>query len=293
MTVEQREEQRQSAAVLIFAGKEDSFPRHEAVFKNHVGIGRARHETAFVMFAIAKVMNRDDLLQTIPVARHGKADRVVRVFLAQRAGGQNQHFVRHRGFRNVQLAALHDDAVFQPFLDAHIGAGVGLVGRTQHAVALGVRLGAAANQVFGLKPGQPFLEVLVVVRLARFNLVRLKRNIVHGVGAVDAHAPLNAAADFLAEHAGHVLLAVQVGRVLVNVREAVDLLPGEVGRGGKQIRVLRLGRFVIGGPDDIEAIHLQFIVAIDQLAVKINVPLHFGKAFNIILLCSHGAVLSF
>ena len=215
------------------------------------------------MLPLPQIVNGHHLGQPVPVARNGKGHGVVLVFLAQRSGGQHEDFVGHGGFRNVQLAAFHDDAVLGSLLDADVRPGVGLIGGTQQAVALGVRLGAASDKVPGLEAGQPFLEILVVIRLARLYLVRFKRYVVDGVGAVNAHAPLNAAADFLAEHPGHVLLAVQVNRALVNVREAVDLLPGQVRRGGKQVRVFRLLRFFIGCPDRIEAIHLQFVGSVN------------------------------
>jgi hypothetical protein len=65
-------------------------------------------------------------------------------------------------------------------------------------------------------------------------------------------------------------------------------------RGRAQRLIFRLGRFVISRSDGIETIHLQFIGPVDQLTVKINVPFHLGKAFDVILLCSHGFIfLSF
>ncbi len=67
------------------------------------------------------------------------------------------------------------------------------------------------------------------------SFVRFIRNIVNGVGAVDAHAALDAAANFLAEHAGHVLLLVQVVRVLMDVGVAVDSLSREVGDGRHRV----------------------------------------------------------
>ena len=101
-------------------------------------------------------------------------------------------------------------------------------------------------------------------------------NVVDGVGGVDAHAALDAAAHLLAEHAGHVLFLVQVVRVLMNVGEAVDALAGEVRNGRAQLLVLRLGRLIIGGADGVEAVHLQFVRPVDQLAVEIDVSLHLG-----------------
>ena len=113
---------------------------------------------------------------------------------------------------------------FSPLLDLDIGAGIRLVGRPQHPVALHVRLGAAADQVFRLEAGQPLLEVLMILGGAVVQLVRFVGDVVNGVRAVDAHAALDAAADLLAEHAGHVLFLVQVVLVLVDMGEAVDPL---------------------------------------------------------------------
>ncbi len=67
---------------------------------------------------------------------------------------------------------------------------------------------------------------------AVIQFVRFIGNIVNGVRGVDAHAALDAAADLLAEHAGHILFLVQVVRVLVNMGESVDPFPGEMGDGG-------------------------------------------------------------
>jgi len=291
MTMEQREEQRQNAAIEVLAGQEDPFPRYEAVVENQIRIGQPGRESAFEVLPLAVIVNGHHLLHAVVVRGHGKRHGVVLVLLAQRAGGNHQHFIGNGGFRDVQFAAFHNDTVLGPFFDAHVSARIWLFGRTQHTVALGVRLGAGGNHVFLLKAGQPLLEILVVVRLARLHLVRFKRYVVDGVGAVDAHAPLDAAADFLAEHAGHVLLAVQVGRVLVNVREAVDLLPGEVRRGRHQHFVLRLGRLIIRCAHHVDAVALQLVGPVDQLPVIVDVAFHFRQGVDKILLGSHREVL--
>ena len=68
-------------------------------------------------------LNRDDLLEAVPVAGNGEGYGVVLILLAQRAGRHDQHFVRYGGFGNVQFASFHHDAVFQAFLDVNVGAG--------------------------------------------------------------------------------------------------------------------------------------------------------------------------
>ena len=76
--------------------------------------------------------------------------------------------------------------------------------------------------------------------------------------------------------AGHVLLLVQVVDVLVDVGETVDPLAGEMGDGRAQLLILRLERFVEGGADGVDAIHLEFVRPVDQPTIEIDVALHLG-----------------
>ena len=184
----------------------------------------------------------------------------------------------------MNLAAFDNDTVLQSLLNAHIRAGIRLLGRTQHPVTLYVRLGAASDKIFRLETGQPLLEILMILGGAFVHLVRFIGNIVNGVRAVDAHAALDAAADFLAQHSGHVLFLVQIFLVLMNVGETVDPLSGQMRNCRAQILIFRLGRFIIGCTDGIETIHLQLVRPVNQLAVVVNVPLHLGQTFNVILL---------
>src|SRR5664280_1698072 len=164
----------------------------------------------------------------------------------------------------------------QSLLDAHIGTGVRLLGVAKHPVAFRSRLGAATDEVFCLKAGEPLLEVLMVLSGAFVYLVRLIGDVVNGVRAVDAHAPLDAAADLLAEHTGHILFSVQVFLVLMNVSKTVDPFSREMRNSRTQILVFRLGRFVVRCTDGIDTIHLQLVRPVEQLAVEINVALHLG-----------------
>ncbi len=284
VAVEQGEEEGADAAVLMFAGQEDPFPGDEAVVENHVGIRRARDESPLVMLPRPQVVDGHDLLQPVPVSRNGEGHGIVLVLGAQGPGGDDQDFIGHGGLGNVDLAAVDHDPVLQSLLDPHVGAGIRLVGRAEHPVALHVGLGAAADQVFRLEAGEPLLEVLMVLGGAVVHLVRLVGDVVDGVRSVDPHAALDAAADLLAEHARHVLFLVQVVLVLMDVGEAVDPLARQMGNGRAQILILRLGRLVIGRADGVEAIHLEFVRPVDQLAVVVKIPFHLGQTLDVILL---------
>ena len=88
------------------------------------------------------------------------------------------------------------------------------------------------------------------------SLIRFIRDIVDGVGAIYPHASLDATADFLAEHSGHVLFVVQVLFVLMNVIETVNTLACKVRNCRAKFLIFRLGRFIISCADGIETIHL-------------------------------------
>ena len=116
----------------------------------------------------------------------------------------------------------------------------------------------------------------MVLCCAIIYLVRLIRDVVNGVRTVDTHAALDAAADLLAQHAGHILLSVQIFLVLMNVVKTINPLASQVRDGRAQFLVFRFGRLVIRCADGIDAIHLQLVRPVDQLAIVINVSLHFG-----------------
>ena len=188
----------------------------------------------------------------------------------------------------MQFAALDDNSVFQPLLDSQVCAGIRLVGGPEHPIPLHVRLSAAADQILFLETGQPFLEVFVVTGGPRIDLVRLVGNVVNGVCRVDPHAALDAAPHLVAEHPGHVLLPMQIFPVLMDVVETVDPLACQVGNRRAQILVFRFGRFIIGEPDGVETVPLEFIGPVDQVAVMVQVSFHLGEAPNVFFLGSHG-----
>jgi hypothetical protein len=127
-----------------------------------------------------------------------------------------------------------------------------------------------------LEAHQPLFEVFVIVGFARLDFVGLVRNVIDGIGSVNAHAALNAAAHLLAEHPRHVLFFVQIVRVLVDMREPVDAFPGQMRNGRHQIRILGLFSLIVRQADRVETIHLQLVCAVDELAVEIDVAFHFG-----------------
>jgi hypothetical protein len=62
-----------------------------------------------------------------------------------------------------------------------------------------------------------------------------------------------------------------------------------MGDGRQQGLKLRLGRLIVRGPYGIEACHLQFVCAVDETAVEIDVALHLGQTLDVLLLRSHFA----
>jgi hypothetical protein len=73
----------------------------------------------------------------------------------------------------------------------------------------------------------------------------------------------------------------------MDVVKTVDPLPRQMGDRRAQILILGPGRLIIRCADGVEAIHLQFVCPVDQLAIVVNIPFHRGKTFDVILFGSH------
>ena len=183
------------------------------------------------MLALPEVVDGDYLFDAFPITGDGKGDGPVFLIGHKGTGGNDHDLVSHGCFGVVHFAAADYDTVAFPFHYVKVQIGVFLLGRPLHPVAFNVGLGAAADEVLILEILQPFQEILVILGRSFVLLVGFKRDGVAGVGAVYAHAALNAAADLAAEGAGHILLLVQVFFILVNVGEAVDGLAGDMALG--------------------------------------------------------------
>ena len=119
-------------------------------------------------------------------------------------------------------------------------------------------------------------------------LVDLERGGVDSVESVHANAALEAAGGFLAEQSLHLDLLDQVVRTLVQMRETVDGMAGQVGRSGHQVFVLILlcefighRQAVDGGADD-RMIH----PVVDLLAEHVDSGAELTQGFDV-LFCSH------
>jgi hypothetical protein len=140
---------------------------------------------------------------------------------------------------------------------------------------------------------EPFEEILIVFCSALVGLVCLVRNVIAGVGPVDAHAALYTPAHLLAERARHILLLMQVLLALVDMREAVDRFARYMALG--QDKVLEPGILgeIIGCPGGIDGVHLQLIGAVDEMAVVIHVSAHLTQPFDELFLGTESVRLSF
>jgi hypothetical protein len=105
--------------------------------------------------------------------------------------------------------------------------------------------------------------------------IRFIGDIINGVCGIYAHASLDAAADFLAQHTRHILLAMQVFLTLVNMGKTVNLLSGEVRRGSHQTFIFGFSRFVIRGAHNVDAVAMQLVRPINQITIIIDVAFHF------------------
>ena len=167
--------------------------------------------------------------------------------------------------------------------DVHEQVRVGLPARAQPPVALRVRHGAVHHQVVLLHVLQVAAEPGVIP--CPQGAVHLVGDRIHRVERVHAHAALETAAGLLAEQALHLDLGHQVRRTLVQVREAVDLLAGQVGRRQHQVGVLGLLGQLVRHRAGVERRPDQRVVdqVFDLLAQNEHALLHGSQALDIIV----------
>ena len=120
----------------------------------------------------------------------------------------------------VTLGAPDDDAVFSHFLDSDKEISVGLLMRRFAPVSFGIRHRPVHDQILILYIDQKLLEVLVVMGAVFFiNFISRRIDRVKGI---HSHTPLKAGACLLTEKPLHLDLFLQILRILVDMRKAVD-----------------------------------------------------------------------
>ena len=127
----------------------------------------------------------------------------------------------------------------------------------------------------------------MVLGVAAVHFVGFIGNRINGVGGINSHAALDAPSHFAAQKPCHVLLLVQVLRVLMHMGEPVDGMAGQMGRCRQQLGIFGFGCLVIGRADGVEAIHLDFVHPVYLFAVQVDIAAHPPQAFDILLFCSH------
>jgi hypothetical protein len=84
---------------------------------------------------------------------------------------------------------------------------------------------------------------------------------------------------------------VQVFFAVVNVAEAVDLLPGQMRGGRAQVLVFGVCGVIHRQPNGVDGRHLQFIIAGDLLPVYIDISPHLPQPFDVLLFRPHVSFL--
>ena len=247
------------------------------------------HVDAGILLQLAGVagLAAVDHIHAVRVGRAGKGYRPILIRFAHRNGGHEDVPVRVDRAGLVALRSADHDAVRAAFdhMDEHVR--IGLLMRRLGAVALGVGHRSVHGQILVLHHGQEILEVFMVVGAVLF--VYLIGGGENGVEAVHAHAALEAAGGLLSEQALHLDLFHQVVRRLVQVGEAVDLVPGQAGGGGHQVGILRVLSQLIGHGDAVDrgADHWMIHPVLDLLAEHIYTGFQRTKAVNVFLCSFH------
>jgi hypothetical protein len=107
---------------------------------------------------------------------------------------------------------------------------------------------------------------------------------VDGIDGVDAHAALDAETDLTAQGPCHVLLLMEVIRVLVDVAKPVNGVTGEVRGGRAKLFQLRVADGIKGGTHHVQGGLLQLIVSVDERTVVVEVFPQFAESHEVLFL---------
>ncbi len=259
------------------------------------------------MLALVVQAGQRHELDAVPVGRQRERHGIVGVVRAHELRRQCNDLVDvgRAGVADLRAAnddalaglAVHADAVHIRLDDVEELVGIGLhMGALILGVAgaLHVRLGAVADEVVLLAVLDVLEQTGVVLGAA--GRVAVEGHGIQRVHRVRAHAALHAAADTMADEAGHKLLLEQILLRVVDVGGAVDdraLHAGDVGLGKADIRIAGVVRRVvallhdIGAADDpvrkVAALALDAVGAVELLTVQVYVRLH-GEQTSLVLL---------
>ena len=195
--------------------------------------------------------------------------------------------IDHTG--HVGLGAADHHAVVSLFNHVHKEIRSFLLAGPQAAVAFDVGHGSGDHQVVVLHVDEELLKAFVVIRTVF--LVDLVRDGIGRVHRIESHAALVAGAGLLGDRTQHFDLRQQVVDALVDMRKAVDLMPGDMGRGGAQILVILAVRKRIGhGCRCHVTLYERMIdqgLRVLQLAFDVDAHVPLSQAVFVLLCCFH------
>jgi hypothetical protein len=85
---------------------------------------------------------------------------------------------------------------------------------------------------------------------------------------------------------------MQIFLAVMNMTEAIDLLPCQMGFCGAQVFIFGVGCIIKGEAIGVDRWHLDLIIPGDLFAVEIDVPSHLSQPFYVLLFGSHSFLLS-
>ena len=290
----------QHSGKLDLAVEENAVVRNKHVVEYHQGLYAAElavahvHLAAFQLAGVA-ALAADNHENALGVGRYGKRNGIILVVWAHRDGGHDDHFVGVDDTGLVCLCAANNNAVGAALHHMQVHVGVRLCVGGQRTVALGVGHRAIYRPVVLFGGDRKLFEVLKIIGFVL--LIGLKGGGIERVERVHAYTALKTGSGFLAEQTLHFHLVYQVLRAVVDMTEAVDLVPGDRRGSGHQILVLGVLREVVGHADRIQRRAQNRVIyrVLNFLAEHVNLQIQLADAFDILFSghkC-HGEIPSF
>src|SRR5271157_3602145 len=192
----------------------------------------------------------------------------------------------------MQFATPDHDSITLLLYYSQIHIGIGLFGRPLETLSFHVGLSAASDQIVFLEICKPLEKIFVILSAAVVLLIRLKTCRVNRVDRICSHATLNAHSAGTAQGACHVLFVMQILRILMNMAKTINGFSGEMRFGGAKLPEFGDMRSIESKPHNIQGGKLFLVIPVNLTAVKVKIPFHLPKTFNVLILGSHLCLLS-
>jgi len=188
-------------------------------------------------------LSSEDVSDTLCIYRNCTCDRVILISIQQICSRQDQHFMRVGHTSHMSLSATDDNTVFSLFYNVCEQIRISLLGRLQTSVTLNVSHSTRDHKIIFLYVRHPLLESFMVIRtILLVHVVSCNKSCVH---RIESYTSLEACTSLLCDHSHHLYFIYQIFDALVNMRETVYLLSGQMRSCCHQVLIHRITSQII------------------------------------------------